>query len=165
MVMSDSLHVIADPVLQLNAGFDIVIDSEFIHILHPASFRALGNVDEALVEAIPRNVSAISQTASYVDWSNIEVYAVSHPRAAGLLASIHTQGYADGLDQAALESLCGRTGVTLNSSRGQIVVPDEQILPFLEVIDRRRYEVGLVPNIPEQYRAASRTRVGGSGNR
>lgn len=162
-LLSDSLHVISDPVMQLNAGFDIVMDSEFIHILHPASFRSLGNVDEAIAQAVPRNIEAISQSASYVDWSNVEEYAVGHSRAASLLASIRTQGYADNLDKASLESLCARTGVELDTSGGQVAVPEGQILPFLEVIDRRRYEIGLVPNTPEQYRASSRTRVRGSG--
>ena len=159
MLFSDALQVIPDPVMQLNTGFDIVIDSEFIHILHPASFRALGNIDEAIAEAVPQNVRAISQDAFFVDWSNIEEYAASHSRAANLLASIRTQGYAENLDTAALQSLCRRTGVALDTSQGQIVVPTEQIMPFLEVIDRRRYEVGLVPNRPEQYKASSRTRV------
>lgn len=30
---------------------------------------------------------------------------------------------------------------------------------FLEVLDRRRYEVKLVPDEPEQFRAPSRTRL------
>ena len=163
MVLSDALRVIPDPVMQLNSGFDIVMDGEFIHILHPASFRTLGNVDEAIAQAVPRNVEAISQAVPYVDWSNIGEYAVGHSRAASLLASIRTQGYADNLDKDELESLCLRTGVALDTSGGQVSVPEGQILPFLEVVDRRRYEIGLVPNTPEQYRAASRTRVGRGG--
>ena len=161
-LLSDSLHVIPDPVMQLSAGFDIVMDSEFIHILHPASFRSLGNVDEAIAQAVPRNIEAISQVAHYVDWSNIEEYAGGHSRAASLLASIRTQGYASNLDKAALELLCLRTGVLIETSGGQIAVPEGQILPFLEVMDRRRYEIGLVPDTPEQYRASSRARVGGN---
>ena len=162
--LSDSLHVISDPVMQLNAGFDIVIDEEFIHILHPASFRALGGVDEAIAESVPRNIEAISQEASFVDWTNVEMYATSHSRAANLLASIRTQGYAENLDKTELEALCKRIGVALDTSQGQVVVPNDQILPFLEVVDRRRYDIGLVPSTPEQYRASSRTRVAGGRN-
>lgn len=161
-LLSDSLHVISDPVMQLSAGFDIVMDSELVHILHPASFRSLGNVDEKIAQAVPRNIEAISQAASYVDWTNIKEYASDHSRAASLLASIRTQGYAGNLDKAALEWLCARTGVLIDTSGGHISVPDGQILPFLEVLDRRRYEIGLVPDTPEQYRASSRARVGGS---
>ena len=159
-LLSDGLRVIQDPVMQLNVGFDIVIDSEFIHILHPVGFRSLGNVEEAVAKAVPRNIRAISRAAPYVNWSNIEEYAASHSRAASLLTSIRTQGYADNLDKAELKSLCVRTGVNLDDSGGQFVVDQGQILPFLEVIDRRRYEIGLVPDTPERYKASSRTRVG-----
>ena len=160
---SDALRVIPDPVMQLNAGYDIVIDSENVHIFHPASFRTLGNVDEAVAQAVPRNVEAISQAAYFVDWSNIREYATEHPRAASLLASIRTQGFAENLDKDAVKALCQSTGVTLDISNGNFSVPDGQIMLFLEVIDRRRYEIGLVPNTPEQYKASSRTRVGGNG--
>ncbi len=162
VILSDSLRVIPDPVMQLNAGFDIVIEGEFVHILHPASFRALANVDEAIAQAVPRNVEAISRAAPYVEWANIEEYAVGHPRAASLLSSIRTQGYAESVDKAELESLCGRTGVSIDNSGGQIVVPDNQVLAFLEIVDRRRYEIGLVPGTSERYRASSRARLGRS---
>ena len=160
---TDALRIIEDPIFQLNADFDVVVDSVLVHIIHPASFKLLGQIEEAIAEAVPRNVEAISRVASYVDWSNIEEYAVGHSRAASLLASIRTQGYAANLDKAALESLCIGTGVDLDTSGEQISVPEGHILPFLEVIDRRRYEIGLVPNTPERYRASSRTRLSGSG--
>ena len=160
---TDALRIVENPIFQLNADFDVVVDSELVYIIHPTSFKLLGQIEEAIMEAVPRNVEAIAQTAFYVDWSNIEEYAVGHSRAASLLASIRTQGYAKNLDESELESLCIRTGVVLDTSGGQIAVPEGQILPFLEVIDRRRYEIGLVPNTPEQYRASSRTRVGKSG--
>ena len=159
---SDSLRVIPDPVMQLNVGFDIVIDSKFIHIFHPASFRTLGNVEEEIAKAVPRNIEAISRATPYVNWGNVEEYATTHPRAASLLSSIRTNGYTENLDKAALKSLCENTGVEIDESGGQIAVQQGEILAFLEVIDRRRYEIGLVPNTPEQYRASSRSRLGRS---
>lgn len=159
MLASNTLRVIPDPVVQLNAGFDIIIDSEQVHIFRPASFRSLGNVDEAIAQAVPRNVEAISKAAGFVQWTNIEEYATGRPRAASLLASIRTQKYADNLDKEGLIALCERTGVVLDTSQGLISVADNQIIPFLEVIDRRRFEIELVPNAPEQYKASSRTRI------
>ena len=161
--IADTLQVISDPVMQLNSGFDIVIDSAFIHIFHPASFRILANVDEAVAKAVPRNIKALSQAAHFVEWLNIGEYATRHPRAASLLASIRTKGYAENLDKARLESLCKVTDVVLDTSQEFITVPDGQILPFLEVLDRRRYEIDLVPDTPEQYKASSRTEIGRGG--
>ena len=158
-VFSDALHVVEDPIMQLNTGFDIVIDSEHVHILHPSSFRALANVDDEIAQAVPRNVAAIASAAPFVNWSSIEQYALDHPRAASLLASIRTQEFAVNTDRAALTELCASQGILLDESGGNVEVDEAHLLGFLEVIDRRRYQIGLVPNTPEHYKASSRTRV------
>ena len=158
-IFSDALHVVDDPIMQLNAGFDIVIDSEHIHILHPSSFRLLANVDDEIAQAVPRNIAAVASAAPFVNWGNIEDYAIEHPRAASLLASIRTQEFAFNIDRTALTGLCASQGILLDESTGSIEVDEVHILGFLEVIDRRRYQIGLVPNTPEHYKAASRTRV------
>ena len=160
---TDALGIVDGPIFQLNADFDVIVDSDTVHIIHPNSFKLLGQIEEAIAEAVPHNVAAIAQALTYVDWANVEDYAASHSRAASLLSSIRTNGYAENLDKSALESLCQGTGVSLEDVQGKIVVSDEQILPFLEVVDRRRYEIGLVPHTPERYRASSRARVGGAG--
>ena len=51
------------------------------HIIHPNSFILLGQIEEAIAEAMPHNVAAIAQSATYVDWAKVEDYAVSHSRA------------------------------------------------------------------------------------
>ena len=158
-VFSDALHVVDDPIMQLNAGFDIVIDSEHVHILHPSSFRALADVDDEIAQAVPRNVAAIASVASFVNWNSIEQYATDHPRAASLLASIRTQEFAVNIDRSALTELCASQGILLDESSGNIEVDEAHLLGFLEVLDRRRYQIGLVPNTPEHYKASSRTRV------
>ena len=160
---SDVLQIVDRPILQLNADFDVIVDSDSVHIIHPNSFKLLGQIEEAIAEAVPRNVAAIAEAATFVEWANVEQYAASHSRAASLLASIRTNGYADNLDVFELESLCAGTDVLIENVQGKIVVPDKQVLQFLEVVDRRRYEIGLVPHMRERYRASSRTRVGGSG--
>ena len=39
------------------------------------------------------------------------------------------------------------------------MVDENHVMGFLEVLDRRRYEIELVANFPEQYRAASRSKL------
>ena len=158
---TDALQIVVNPIFQLNADFDVIVDTDTVHIIHPSSFKILGQIEEAIAEAVPRNVEVISQAVTYVEWANVKDYATTHTRAASLLASIRTNGYADNLDQAALEAHCKATGVLLENVGGKITVPEQHILPFLEVVDRRRYEIGLVAETRERYRASSRTRVGG----
>ncbi len=160
---NDALRIVDGPIFQLNVDFDVIVDSDTVHIIHPNSFKLLGQIEAAIAEAVPRNIQAIRSQMGYVDWSTIEEYANTHSRAAGLLASIRTNGFGDNLDRLALETDCEAGGVSFTEVAGQMVVTDGQIIDFLEVVDRRRYVSRLVPGVTERYKASSRTRVGGGG--
>ena len=69
--------------------------------------------------------------------------------------SVKTKAIRDGARRA----LCRRTKVKIQEANGRIVVLADQIMGFLEVLDRRRYEVQLVKNSPEHFRAGSRTKI------
>ena len=157
--LDDTLKMATDPMFQLNDDFDVIVDSEVVHILHPAGFRALGQVDEALKESVGRNITAISSGMPFADWAQVEEYAQERPRAAALLASVRTNRYFEGVERTLLVNLCRSTGVEVTESNGQIVVPNASILGFLEVLDRRRYEIKVVANSAEQYKAASRRKI------
>ena len=96
----------------------------------------------------------------FVDMSTLSEYAKQHPRAARYLASINTQSWAKGVDNIALKTLCDATGVEIMEQAGQITISDRHVMGFLEVLDRRRYEIGLVANNLEQFKASSRQRIG-----
>ncbi len=81
------------------------------------------------------------------------------PRAARYLASIRTDGLAEGIDRDFLQRLCNHTGVQISEVNGKIAVDDGHILGFLEVLDRRRYELELVRGFPEFFRAAGRKQL------
>jgi hypothetical protein len=49
--------------------------------------------------------------------------------------------------------------VEVKESNGKLVVADDQVIGFLQVIDRRRYQVVLVKGSPERYAAASRQKI------
>ncbi len=85
----------------------------------------------------------------------------SGSRAARYLASIRSQKETKNIDKTALKKLCKSTGVDLRESNGRLAVDDAHILGFLEVLDRRRYELELVKGSPERFRAASRERLSG----
>ena len=160
---ADALRIVDGPVFQLNVDFDVIVDSDTVHIIHPNSFKILGQIEEAIAEAIPRNIQAIKSQVGYVEWSPIEEYANTHSRAANLLASIRTNSFGKNLDRSALESECEAGGISLTDVAGRLVVPDGQIMDFLEVVDRRRYVSQLVPGEIERYKASSRTKVVVSG--
>ena len=143
----------------LNDDFDLLIDSQFVHVLRPSGFEFTGKLKQAILDAVPGNINTIRRDISFVNFDIIEEYAQSHSRAARYLASILTQNLA-GISFDSLVDLCERTGVTVDSTDGEITVQQSNIMDFLEVLDRRRYENVLVPGQPERFRASSRQRIG-----
>lgn len=157
--ISDALELIEDRVFRMDNDFDLLADARNVHILRPNSFVFAGKLQAALLAAAPENVKAIQHDLSFVDFDGIEAYAQKHPRAARYLASIRSQKETKGIDKAALKALCKRTGVELHESDGKLTVQDSGVMGFLEVLDRRRYELELVKASPERFRATGRQKI------
>jgi hypothetical protein len=159
--VSDSLKLIDDDVFKLDSDFDLLVDSANVHILRPSGFEFAGKLQQAILEAVPENIAAIAKDLSFVAFDGIETYATKHPRAARYLASIHGQAETTNIDKTLLKRLCKETGVEVTVAKGKVTVTAGHEMGFLEVLDRRRYEVNLVKGKPEQYRAASRKKIDG----
>lgn len=157
--IDDTLELVSDTVFKLDNDFDLLIDSEHLHILRPRSFEIIAQLRQVILEAVPRNIQEIQQKLPFVNLSRVEDYASSHPRAAQYLASICSQGWATNIDKDQLKSLCESTDVGIEEANGSITVTDGHVMSFLEVLDRRRYEIELVRDTPERFRAASRIKI------
>jgi hypothetical protein len=157
--LDDSLQIIEDTVFKLDNDFDLLIDSHYIHILRPSAFEFVGHLQEEILNAVPKNIREIRTDLSFVNLDNIKEFASKHPRAARYLASICAQDEAKNIDKSALKRLCTRTGVEVRESGGKLIVDDGHEMGFLEVLDRRRYELELVDGEPERFRAASRQKL------
>lgn len=158
-MLDDTLEVIEDAVFKLDNDFDLLVDSTNVHILRPSGFEFAGKLQQAIVEAVPKNIQAIASEIDFVVFDGIEEYAGKHPRAARYLASILANGENKNVDKSLLKRLCKQTGVAVTESKGKVTIAEGHEMGFLEVLDRRRYEVSLVKEEPEQYRAASRRRL------
>ncbi len=144
---------------KLDADFDLLIDSTNVHILRPSGFEFVGKLQEAVLAAAPENVKALQRDLKFVDFDRIEAYATTHPRAARYLASIRAQKETTNIDKTALKKLCKGTGVKILEASGKITVLDGHVMGFLEVLDRRRYQLELVGGSPERFKAASRRKL------
>lgn len=160
-MLDDSLQIIKDTVFKLDSDFDLLIDSANVHILRPSGFEFAGKLQQTILGAVPENIKAIQRDLAFVEFAGIEAFATKHPRAARYLASIRGQEETKNIDKAALKSLCKRTGVEVNESKGKVTVSAGHEMGFLEVLDRRRYDVNLVKEKPERYRAGSRKKING----
>ncbi len=163
-IVDDTLKLIEDDVFKLDNDFDLLMDNQNLCILRPKGFESIGKLKEAILSAVPKNIQEITKEMDFVDFSTIQDYAEGHPRAASYLASIRSQGEMNHIDKEHLKALCEKTGVEIVEADGKIIVDEKNIVGFLEVLDRRRYEVELVPNSPESYKASSRSKLSNGGN-
>lgn len=157
--VTNALKIVEDDVFKLDTDFDLLIDAQNVHILRPSGFEFAGHLQAAIMAAVTTNVTALKVDLDFVKFDVIETYASQHPRAARYLASIRSQGEAQNIDRDRLIRLCNHTGVETAEVDGKITVTDKHVMGFLEVLDRRRYEIELVADTPEQYRAASRSKL------
>ncbi len=157
-LFSDTLSLVENPLFALNNDFDLLIDSEYVHILRPSGFEYMGKLQQAILDAVPDNINAIGREISFIDFDTIQDYAQTRPRAARYLASILTQNL-EGIDKDSLSELCKKTDVYIEITNGQLYVSDGYVMGFLEVLDRRRYENELIPGEPERFRASSRQKL------
>jgi hypothetical protein len=155
-LLDDTLQIVEDTLFKLDSDFDLLIDAENVHILRPSGFEFAGKLQQAILEAVPGNVAAIKAELTFIEFDGIEQYAAKHPRAARYLASIRGQAEMKDIDKAALKKLCKSTGVDISESKGKMIIADGHELAFLQVLDRRRYQLELVKDKPEQFVASSR---------
>lgn len=155
-LLDDTLQIVEDTLFKLDSDFDLLIDAKNVHILRPSGFEFAGKLQQAILDAVPGNVAAIKAELTFIEFDGIEQYAAKHPRAARYLASIRSQEEARNIDKAALESLCRSTGVDVSELGGKVIIGKGHEMGFLEVLDRRRYQLELVKGKPERFRAPSR---------
>ena len=159
-IVGDALKIVADDVFKLDNDFDILVDSSRTHIWRPSAFEFVGGLKQAVLDAVPSNAAAIEQDVPFVDFGSIATYASTRSRAARYLASIRTQNLM-GIERQSVVALCQNTGVEVEDVDGVLRLEDRHVMGFLEVLDRRRYEVELVPGTRERFRAASRRPIQG----
>lgn len=159
--VSDTLKLIRDDVFKLDTDFDLLVDDDRVHILRPSGFEFVGKLQQAILGAVPENIEAIRKELPFVDFTGIEAYAAKHTRAARYLASIRTQKSTKDIDKSLLEKACKQAGVEVSDSNGKLTIAVGHEMGFLELLDRRRYELELVKGQPERFKAAKRTRLNG----
>lgn len=158
--VDNTLTELNDTVFKLDNDFDFIIQNDLIHILRPSGLEFTAQLQRAVMEAVPGNIALIEKEISFVDFESISKYAQLHPRAARYIASIKSLSEASNVSQHKLNEYCKKTNVQVNEKDGKMHIDYSQVMGFLEILDRRRYEIDLVDDAkPEVYRAPSRNRV------
>jgi len=158
-LLNDSLKIVDDNVFKLDNDFDFFVDSKNIYILRPSSFEFAGKLQGAILAAVSKNINTIKRELSFVEFNPISEYASTHPRAARYLASILKQEGLKDIGKNELITQCNNTGVDVSELKGKLIISVGHEMGFLEVLDRRRYDIELIRGQPEKFKAASRRQL------
>ena len=157
-IAGDTLHMVEDDIFKLDHEFDLLIASDELRVLRPAGFETMGQLQQAIKEAVPRNTQTLQDTLGFVNFGPIGAFAEKRVDAARLLASIKGRGV-DGITKDSLLQTCADNKVEIGFDGERLTVEDDAVLGFLRTLDRRRFSTELVPGEREVYDTLGRKRV------
>jgi len=157
--LDDTMKVVEDDVFKLDQDFDYLVTDDEMYILRPSGFEYTVHLDERILAKATQNTHELQQVIPFVAFEGLAGYVSDHKRAARLVAAIRSRSDLAAISKDSLEAECDQTGVQTEEVDGKLRPVDGQELRFLMLLDRRRYNVSLIPDSPETYEAASRRQV------
>lgn len=156
--ITGTLEIMEQSIFLLDNDFDLIINDDTVHILRPKAFESLADLKHAILAAAASNIQKIQDELHFVNFKPIQAYAVKHIRAAQSIASIRSQNLKD-IEFSTLQLACQEHGVDISTPNDQIEIDKQDVLKFLDILDRRLYTSELIPNEPERFKAASRQKI------
>ena len=161
VVTGGALSLLDKSVFRLDNDFDYIVDcdSAMVYILKPSGFEFTTNVHRQMLVAATANGQAIGAAIGYIDMTTLIAYSTTHSKSARLMAAIKSRNDLHQIDRALLVRACTENGIGIsNPVVGNLAPNNGSEFDFLCILDRRAYTAMLVPNLPENYIAASRAR-------
>jgi hypothetical protein len=158
-LVDDTLHIIPDDVFKLDNDFDFVINDDTIDILHPTGFIFLADIEEAILSSAATSTQQLANRIAFINFESISTFVSTSKTAAKLIASIRSRDDLELTDMQKVITKCNDLGVLITELENLIIPEENHIIPFLQILDRRQYDVDLTDNNPEIYIASSRTKV------
>ncbi|TBV26915.1 hypothetical protein DMZ43_07585 [Meridianimaribacter sp. CL38] len=158
-LIDDTLQVIPDNIFKLDNDFDFIIHENNIDILHPTGFNFIANIDEEVLRSAADSTRQLSVRIQFINFNYLADFVGHSKTAAKLIASIKSRTDLERTSQVKLMEKCIRIGVNIREENGQILPEEDDIVRFLEILDRRGYDFDITEDLPEIYVASSRRRV------
>lgn len=157
--IDDTLQVLPDNVFKLDNDFDFVIHENLIDILHPTGFNFIANIDEEILRSAAATTRQLTARIQFINFNYLADFVGHSKTAAKLVASIKSRDDLERTSQEKLLEKCARIGVNVREENGQLMPEENDIVRFLEILDRRGYDFDITDDQPEIYVASSRKRI------
>lgn len=158
-LIDDTLRLVEDEIFKLDNDFDYLIFDQRISILHPSGFEYTSGIETMISNSVACMIEETATRVTCIDFLYLKEFASSHKRAARLIASLRARPDLHLTSSAKLQKRCKDNGIEIVYEGGKLRPLPGSELPFLEMLDRRRYMVDLVDDQEELYIAANRRGV------
>jgi hypothetical protein len=141
---------------KLDYDFDYIITNEKIFIHRVSGFESITRLNDVILERAQQNTVSLGVRLPWIDIGQLGEYTRTHMRAARLIASIVSRENLESISIELLRDECRNDGVVLEEINGKISPAEKSEFGFLNVLDRRRYHMMLIPDVDEIYEAPTR---------
>lgn len=166
-LVDDTLQLVEDDIFKLDNDFDFIVKGDTIYILRPSGFEFTAALDDAFQAQALRITQDVATRLSCVEFDDryMTRYITAHKKAVRLMASLRMRNDLHLTPLKKLVSGCKKNGILCAIVNGKLRPSAGFEMAFLEFLDRRRYNVALVPKQTEFYVAANRKGVQGQDGR
>lgn len=158
-IVDDTLKKVEDNIFKLDNDFDFLIFDNNVYIYRSASFEHIANIEEEIRKKAAENVDILHKCTKSIDFLSMNKYIEKHIRAARLIASIKERGDVRSISKKLLKNECKKQKIELDEKKGRLIPKPKHEIPFLQVLDRRRYSTELIDGKVERYKALNRVKV------
>lgn len=155
----NELRLFGDDVFRLDHEFDLLIDDEAVHILHPNGFEQLGSLQQVLRDAAAENIEQMNDRLPFIIW---DWGAPDFRLPIGLtrkLAALRNENL-EGLTAHALQQLCQSTNVPFQQlPDGTLEFAQADVEDLLDTLSRRRARIEVIPGVPELFTFSGKRRL------
>lgn len=158
-LVDDTLKAVPDNIFKLDKDFDFIIQGQKVDILHPKGFIFIANIDEAILSSAANATLQLARTIHFVDFTYLSKFVATSKTAARLVSSIRSRDDLPRTSLKKLKQVCRQRGLSLREEQGKLAPEEKDIIRFLQILDRREYDVDLTEDDPEVYVASSRRKI------
>lgn len=157
-LVDDSLVAVEDTLFKLDNDFDFIILDGFAYIKRPRVFESMIFPDEEVTRIALEKMGALQDSLPFIDFSTTNNIIQESKRAARLVFAVAQRADISSTDKSKIIYYAGNSGIEIDEV-DEIIKPREGYeVDFLEMLDRRIYNVEFIEGETESYRAHSRQR-------
>ena len=157
-IRDDRVRLVPYDVFLLDNDFDVLVDVDMVHILHPSGFVRVGGLNAAVKAAAPRNLTALKDTLGFLEWEfEPDSWKCSLGVARHLSSVVRQQ--LQGITVDTLKDSCRVGNVPFSQTASGVSFSEDSMPGLLDALGRRFYEQEIIPGVRERYRAANRSQL------